>query len=64
MLKQKEKEVGLCLPVGQDMPGNGNTESFVGSDSVIQQLYDIEIEDELFIWNSVNEDWVNSANAI
>ena len=63
VLKQKEKEVGLCRLVA-GYAWKWKTQNHSLDQIRDQQLYDIEIEDERFIWNSVNEDWVNSANAI
>ncbi|MFR0979450.1 MAG: DNA/RNA helicase domain-containing protein, partial [Holdemania filiformis] len=56
-------EVGLCRLVA-GYAWKWKTQNHSLDQIRDQQLYDIEIEDERFIWNSVNEDWVNSANAI
>ena len=62
-LKEKEREVGLCRLVA-GYAWKWKTQNKALDQIRIEQLYDIEIESSRFIWNSVNEDWVNSENAV
>lgn len=62
-LQEKEREVGLCRLVA-GYAWKWKTQNKALDQIRSEQLYDIEIESSRFIWNSVNEDWVNSENAV
>ncbi len=62
-IKKKDSEVGLSRMVagyGWEWISKGKSlESIVNND-----LFDIRIQGQKFIWNTTNKDWVNSKNAL
>lgn len=62
-IREKDSDVGLSRMVA------GYGWEWITKDKSLEhihknKLYDIEIDKNLYIWNSTNKDWVNSDNAI
>lgn len=62
-IRNKDKEEGLCRMVaGYAWPWS--TKGISIQDIKLQNLYDISIDENHYIWNTTNKDWVNTTNAI
>ena len=67
-IKSKDKEYGLCRNIagyawkwnskGKKLPLHSN------SSSIVDGVYDIDIDGNKYIWNSKALDWINSLNSV
>lgn len=62
-IRKKDKKEGLCRMVaGYAWPWT--TKGISIQDIKSHNLYDISIDENHYIWNTMNKDWVNTPNAI
>lgn len=62
-IKQKDMQLGLCRNVA-GYAWKWHTKGFSYKEIVSKEIFDIEIGDMKLIWNTVGQDWVNSAHAV
>lgn len=62
-IKEKDKEVGLCRTVA-GFAWSWNSKGAKAKYLKFTNVYDIEIDNYKYIWNTKTTDWVNSPNSI